>query len=115
MYANAEMRLNHADNVLTIPVGAIVLHGDQDQVYVLDSSNRVHVRDVQVGLRGNQLAQIQSGLHPGDQVILAAQSKYAEGEAVTPVVEKTPASETAPQSGGMIDMNAGTSSPSGGE
>lgn len=115
MYANAEMRLNHADNVLTIPVGAIVLHGDQDQVYVLDSSNRVHVRDVQVGLRGNQLAQIQSGLHPGDQVILAAQSKYAEGEVVTPVVEKTPASETAPQSGGMIDMNAGTSSPSGGE
>ena len=115
MYANAAMRLNHADNVLTIPVGAIVLHGDQDQVYVLDSSNRVHVRDVQVGLRGNQLAQIQSGLHPGDQVILAAQSKYAEGEVVTPVVEKTPASETAPQSGGMIDMNAGTSSPSGGE
>jgi RND family efflux transporter MFP subunit len=115
MYANAEMRLNHADNVLTIPVGAIVLHGDQDQVYVLDSTNRVHIRNVQVGLRGNQLAQIQSGLHPGDQVILAAQSKYAEGEAVTPVVEKTPASETAPQSGGMIDMNAGTSSPSGGE
>src|SRR6202167_1590578 len=106
MYANALLRLNHADNALTIPVGAIVLHGDQNQVYVLDSSNRVHIRNVQVGIRGNQLAEIQGGLNPGDQVILAAQSKYAENEAVTPVVEKTPASETAPQSGGMIDMES---------
>jgi RND family efflux transporter MFP subunit len=106
MYANALLRLNHADNVLTIPVGAIVLHGNQNQVYVLDSDGRVHIRSVQIGIRGNQLAEIQSGLSPGDRVILAAQAKYAENEAVTPVVEKSPASETAPQSGGMIDMNA---------
>jgi hypothetical protein len=33
---------------------------------------------------------------------------------VTPVVEKTPASETAPHSGGMIDMNAERSSASEG-
>ena len=114
MYANALLRLNHADNVLTIPVGAIVLHGDQNQVYVLDSNNRVHIRNVEVGIRGNQLAEIQSGVNPGDRVILAAQAKYSDGEAVTPVVEKTSSSETAPQSGGMIDMNADSSSASGG-
>ena len=104
MYANALMRLNHADNVLTVPVGAIVLHGSQQQVYALDSTNHVEIRNVTIGIRGNQLAEIQSGLRPGEQVILAAQGKYSQGEAVTPVVEKTPTSETAPQSGGMIDM-----------
>jgi RND family efflux transporter MFP subunit len=114
MYANALLRLNHADNVLTVPVGAIVLHGNQSQVYVVDSAGHVHIHNVQIGIRGNQLAEIQSGLNPGDQVILAAQAKYAENEAVTPVVEKTPASETAPQSGGMIDMNAETTSANGG-
>jgi RND family efflux transporter MFP subunit len=114
MYANTLLRLNHADNVLTIPVGALVLHGNQQQVCVLDSSNHVHVRDVEVGIRGNQLAEIQRGLSPGDRVIVAAQSKYAENEAITPVVEKTPASETAPQSGGMIDMNPETGSANGG-
>jgi RND family efflux transporter MFP subunit len=114
MYANALLRLNHADNVLTVPVGAIVLHGDQNQVYAVDSGGHVHIRNVQIGIRGNQLAEIQSGLNPGDQVILAAQSKFAENEAVTPVVEKTPASETAPQSGGIIDMNAETTSANGG-
>ncbi|MGC2299216.1 MAG: efflux RND transporter periplasmic adaptor subunit [Acidobacteriaceae bacterium] len=114
MYANAVLRLNHADNVITIPTEAIVLHGDQNQVYVLDSNNRVHIRNVQVGIRGNQLAEIHDGLNPGDRVILAAQAKYSDGEAVTPVVEKTPASETAPQSGGTIDMNADSATASGG-
>lgn len=106
MYANAMMRLSHADNVLTVPVGAIVLHGSQQQVYALDSTNHVEIRNVTIGIRGSQLAEIQSGLSPGEQVILAAQGKYSQGEAVTPVVEKTPTSETAPQSGGMIDMQA---------
>ncbi|HEX4308413.1 MAG TPA: efflux RND transporter periplasmic adaptor subunit [Acidobacteriaceae bacterium] len=114
MYANTLLRLNHADNVLTIPVGAILLHSNQQQVYVVDSTGHIHIQSVQVGIRGNQLAEIQSGLHPGDQVVTAAQSKYAENETVTPVVEKTPASETAPQSGGMIDMNPESSSANGG-
>jgi len=115
MYANALMWLNHADQVLTIPVGAIVLHGDQQQVYVLDSGNHVEIRNVKVGIRGNQLAEIQSGVNPGERVIIAAQSKYNQGEAVTPVSEKTDASETAPQTGGMIDMNAETTSDNGGQ
>jgi len=119
MYANALMRLNHADNVATIPVGALVLEGAppnaREVVYVLDSDNHVHIRDVQAGIRGSQLAAIPSGLNPGDRVIVAAQAKYAEGEAVTPVIEKTPASETAPQSGGMIDMHAEDTSGNGGQ
>jgi RND family efflux transporter MFP subunit len=114
MYANALLRLNHADNVLTIPAGAIVQHDNQQQVYVLDSGNQVHIRRVDVGIEGNQLAEIWGGLNPGDRVILAAQAKYSEDEAVTPVVEKTPASDTAPQSGGMIDMNSQTNSASEG-
>lgn len=115
MYANALMRLNHADQVLTVPVGAIILHGDQQQLYVLDASNHVEIRNVQVGIRGSQLAEIQSGVNPGERVILAAQAKYIQGEAVTPVVEKSPASETAPQTGGMIDMNGDATSTSGGQ
>lgn len=114
MYANALMRLAHADNVDTVPVGAIVLHGNEQQVYVLDAGNRVEIRNVQVGIRGSELAEIQNGVKAGERVILAAQAKYGQGEAVTPVVEKTPASETAPQSGGMIDMNPQAAAANGG-
>src|SRR5581483_2669681 len=106
MYANVLMRLAHADNVPTVPTGALVLHNeDQRQVYVLDANNRVHARDVKVGIRGSQLVSIEKGLEPGDRVILGAQMKYAEDEAVTPVIADTPASETAPQTGGVIDMS----------
>ncbi|HEY1807908.1 MAG TPA: efflux RND transporter periplasmic adaptor subunit [Acidobacteriaceae bacterium] len=115
MYANALLRLDHADNVVTIPVEALVLHGNHEQIEVLGSNNHVNIRDVDVGIEGNQLAEIRGGLQPGDRVIVAAQGKYAEGEAVTPVLEKTPASETAPQSGGVIDMNGGASPDNGGK
>lgn len=114
MYANTLLRLAHADNATTIPVGAIVLNGNRRDVYVLDSDNRVQIRTVQVGIEGSRLAAIASGINPGDRVIMAAQAKYAEGEKVTPVVQQTPASETAPQSGGVIDMNGDATNGNGG-
>jgi RND family efflux transporter MFP subunit len=107
MYAIALLELNHAENAVTVPVGAIVLHGGQQQVYALDSANVVHIRDVAVGIEGTQLAEVRSGLQPGDRVIVGGEEKYRDDEAVTPVMEKTPASETAHESGGVIDMNAG--------
>lgn len=113
MYANVLLQLNHAENVLTIPVGAVVLRNGENDVDVLDSDNRVHLRAVQVGIEGSQLAAILSGLNSGDRVILAAQGKYSDGEQVNPVVATTPASETAPQSGGMIDMSGQTSGDGG--
>lgn len=114
MYANALMRLDHAENVVTIPVGAVVIHGSQRQVLVVDGTSHVRIRDIQLGIQGNQLVAVGSGLEPGDRVIIGGQGKYSEGEAVTPVVEKTPSSETAPQSGGMIDINGDTNSANNG-
>jgi RND family efflux transporter MFP subunit len=108
MYADVLMGLNHADNVVTVPVGAIVLHEAQQQAYVVDSGNVVHIRDVQVGIEGAQLAEIKGGLEPGDRVILGGEEKYRDGETIAPQIASTPASETAPQSGGVIDMNAPT-------
>ncbi len=106
MYANTMMRLAHVENAVTIPVEAIVLNGAQPQVYVLDSSNRVHIRNVQVGLEGSKLAQIVDGLQPGDLVLMGGQEKYAADEVVHPLIAETQASETMQQAGGMIDMNS---------
>jgi RND family efflux transporter MFP subunit len=104
MYANAMLQLADAKNSVTIPVEALVLHGDQQTVYVLDSSNRVHVRNVKVGMEGQKLAQIVSGLEPGERVILGGQEKYQDGEEVTPLNTAEPASETFHETGGTIDI-----------
>jgi RND family efflux transporter MFP subunit len=109
MYANTLLQLGHVTNVVTIPVEALVLNGQQETVYVLDDSNRIHIRNVAVGLQGSKLAEISSGLNPGDRVVVGGQDKYQEGEEVNPLLTASPASETVQESGGMIDMKAETS------
>lgn len=113
MYANTEMQLAHSDNVTTIPVDSLMLNGTQETVYSLDADNRVRIRNVEVGLRGSTLAEIKSGLQPGDRVILGGQEKYAEGEQVVPILTKTQASETVRELGGVTDIKADEASNGG--
>jgi RND family efflux transporter MFP subunit len=106
MYANTLLQLGHVSSVVTIPVEALVLNGQQETVYALDGSNHIHIRNVAVGLEGSKLAEITNGLNPGDRVVVGGQDKYQEGEEVSPLLSASPASETVQESGGMIDMKA---------
>lgn len=107
MYANTALQLAHAENTVTIPMEALSLNAQNQQtVYVLDADNRIHIRTVQVGIEGSKLAQIMSGIAPGDRVLIGGQEKYHEGQVVHPLVTSEPASETAQQSGGTIDLKA---------
>ena len=106
MYANTSLQLASAENVLTIPVEALVLKGNRNTVYVLDANNRVRIVNVEVGLQGSRLAEIKGGLQAGDRVIVGGQEKYSEGEEVTPIPTDTPASDVKRESGGVIDLKS---------
>ncbi|MGA7340519.1 MAG: efflux RND transporter periplasmic adaptor subunit [Terracidiphilus sp.] len=107
MYANTLLELASAKNVVTVPVEALVLNAQgQQTVYVLDGENRVHIRNVTVGLEGSKLAEIKSGVSPGDRVLVGGQEKYQEDAEVNPLLEPTQASETMEETGGTIDMKA---------
>lgn len=84
MYANATLQLEQHNNVLTIPVQAIVQDGDQTRVLVLDARNRVQFRPVQLGIQNATRAEVDSGLKAGDLVITGGQSRYQQGEKVQP-------------------------------
>ena len=114
MYANSMLRLGSQSNVVTIPVEAVVIQGRGNVVYVLGSNNRVHIRPVTVAIEGQKLAGIASGLELGDRVILGGQESYHEGETVSPLLSKEPASETVQQTGGTIDMKAEENEQNGG-
>jgi hypothetical protein len=105
MYANTALTLGHVENVVTVPVEVLALNGQNQVVEVIDNTNRVHLRTVQVGLRGSKLAEITSGLNVGDRVIIGGKAKYFEDEEVDPMLTTAPASETIQVTGGMIDMN----------
>ena len=104
MYANTMLRLARVENVVTIPLEALVLHGKQQVVYVVDKAGHVHVQAVEVGIEGSKLAEIKSGLDAGDRVIIGGQDRYQDGETVDPHVATGPTSETEQQTGGMIDL-----------
>jgi hypothetical protein len=106
MYANTLLKLEDRHAVVTVPVEALVLNGRQQTVNVLDDGNRIHIRNVHVGLQGQKLAEIVSGLNPGDRVVLGGQENYREGQQVKPLVTSEPASDTVHETGGTIDMGA---------
>jgi RND family efflux transporter MFP subunit len=114
MYANVEMQLAHAENVVTIPVEALVQKGNEQTVDLLDAANRIHVRTVELGLRGSKLVEIKSGLRPGDRVIAGGQEQYSEGQQVSPIQTRAPANDVMHESGGVIDMKAEEDESSGG-
>jgi RND family efflux transporter MFP subunit len=106
MYANTQLQLAHVSDVLTVPVQAVVLRGDRRFVDVLDGENRIHTREVQVGMIGGQLAEITSGLQAGDRVIAGGQEKYEEGERVDPVFTHQPSVDVTHEQGGEVDLNS---------
>ncbi|MEW2444725.1 efflux RND transporter periplasmic adaptor subunit [Micromonospora marina] len=61
--------LDTAENVVAVSALAVTSAGDRNTVTVLDNGTPV-VRPVEVGLRGDQLVEITSGLTEGDRVVL---------------------------------------------
>jgi RND family efflux transporter MFP subunit len=101
MYANTAIELERHDNVLTIPVPALIRNGNQSSVLVVDASHRVEQRNIVAGLQGSNLVEVKSGLSEGDLVITGGQSNYQQGETVSTNVQQTSDTDTSEeQSGG---------------
>ena len=100
-YANTTIELERHDNVLTIPVQAVIRNGSQQSVLVVDASHHVQTRNIATGLQGSDLIEVKSGLAEGDLVITGNQSSYQPGESVTTNLQQSTALDTTEeQSGG---------------
>ena len=101
MYANTKIELERHDDVLTIPVQAVLRNGNQTSVLVVDANHHVVPRTITTGLQGTNLVEVKSGLEEGDEVITGGQANYQAGETVTPNVQPTNETDTSEeQSGG---------------
>jgi RND family efflux transporter MFP subunit len=90
MYADATVTLEGKNEAIAVPLQAINHEADKTTVFVIDSSNRIEDRSVQVGLQTANDAEVVSGLVPGEKVVVSDRSSLKPGEAVRPhVVEMT--------------------------
>ncbi len=84
LYAEAELGLDQKDDVPTVPLQALTHQGNKTTVLVVNSRGEVEDRTVQVGLQTTSDAEIVSGLHPGEQVVVTDRSGVKPGQKVHP-------------------------------
>jgi membrane fusion protein, multidrug efflux system len=65
------------DNVITVPMDAVLEGSDGDYVYVIKPDNTVEHRDVVVALSEEGLAVIERGLAPGESVVTEGQGRLS--------------------------------------
>ena len=108
MYANTYVQLAHKENVLTVPLLAVQRDDSgKSTVFVVDDQSRVQRRNVELGIRGSLLAEVKSGLQPGDRVVLGNGARYKDNEQITPRMEQQPTNDIMHEEGGMTDEQGG--------
>lgn len=89
MYASVEIPLHTDANALTLPVQAVHPTGNGlGTVLVVNRSNRIEEREVQLGLQTPDNFEILSGLQEGEEVIFGEQDQYQAGQTVIPKIVK---------------------------
>jgi HlyD family secretion protein len=73
----------NAEKALVVPVGALFRAGDQWAVFVVQDG-QAQTRPVEIGHRNNLMAEVLSGLRPGDQVVLHPSDRIKDRVAVVP-------------------------------
>jgi HlyD family secretion protein len=67
------------EEALLVPLGALFRRGDSWATFVVDSDNRVHVRNVTIGARNTRFAAVLNGLSSGDRVVLHPSDRIVDG------------------------------------
>jgi RND family efflux transporter MFP subunit len=85
MYAEVQLPVHTDKNVLTLPIQAVQIKGnDAGIVLIVDSANRIDKRNVTVGIQTANRVEILSGVKDGEMAIYGEQDQYQPGMLVKP-------------------------------
>jgi RND family efflux transporter MFP subunit len=85
MFADVSIQVESRSSALTVPVQSVDQNGDKATVLAVDGQDRVHIRQILVGIQDANRVEILAGLHEGDKVIIGDSASYQEGQRVVPV------------------------------
>lgn len=84
MTCSVNLLLEEKNNVIAVPYAALFTDGFS-QVMVVDADNVAHRREIKVGLVGDELIEVKSGLQLGERVITIGKERVSDGDKVTAV------------------------------
>jgi multidrug efflux system membrane fusion protein len=88
-------------DAIVIPSDAVQRGPEGLFVYVVGAGNKVRMQKVAVAEQGDSLSLVQSGLQEGETVVVAGQSRLADGSIIQPKAEPAPTpTQTAAQTEG---------------
>jgi RND family efflux transporter MFP subunit len=86
LYAEADIALEHREDIPVVPLQAINHEGDKTTVFVVNAQNEVEDRPITLGIQTSTDAEVVTGLDPGEQVIVSDHSGLKVGQRVHPQV-----------------------------
>jgi len=86
LYAEADVGLEHREDIAAIPLQAINHDGDKISVLVVDREGTLQNRPIALGLQTASDAEVVSGLTPGEEVVVSDRSGLKPGQRVHPQV-----------------------------
>ena len=84
---DVRIHISERPNVLVIPRGALFIDGGKRYVFVVQD-NRLHRRDIKVGIANPTMIEVLSGLQEGDQVALPGDVSLKENLRIRPVLSE---------------------------
>jgi HlyD family secretion protein len=84
---DVRIHISERPNVLVIPRGAVFIDGGKRYVFVVQD-NRLHRRDIKVGIANPTMIEVLSGLQEGDQVALPGDVSLKENLRIRPVLSE---------------------------
>ena len=80
MTADSEIVLSDRENILTVPVQAVLAYEGKDHVAVKRSDGRFDWREVTLGASDGSLVEVKHGIEPGEQVAMRPVELMSEHE-----------------------------------
>ncbi|MCX7145463.1 MAG: efflux RND transporter periplasmic adaptor subunit [Sulfuritalea sp.] len=72
MYASVELAVGGSEKVVTVPVSAVIDSGTRQIVLLQKAAGRFEPREVKLGARSDEYAEVREGVAAGDSVVVAA-------------------------------------------
>ncbi len=86
LYADADVALEHRDDIPTVPLQAVNHEGNKTTVLVVGKNSELEDRPITLGLQTANDAEVVSGLAEGEEVVVSDRSGLKPGEAVHPQI-----------------------------
>jgi RND family efflux transporter MFP subunit len=84
LYAEATITLEKKDDAIAVPLQAVDQDNNQTTVDVVDSSDKIEVRRIVLGIQTATDAEVLSGLQQGETVVVSDRSGLKAGQPVQP-------------------------------